>query len=154
MEDLWFRQLMLGDEDTMAYNHAWGGTIDFPQQYWADWYNYWLANTEGKRYYRYVKNEVGDFVGEIAYHYDDELQGYTANVIVYAKYRKQGYGGQALDALCDAAKQRGIDSLYDDIAIDNSAIKLFIQHGFVEQSRTQDKIILKKCFSPNENIEL
>ena len=29
-EDLWFRQKMLGDEETMSYNHAWGGTIPFP----------------------------------------------------------------------------------------------------------------------------
>lgn len=28
-EDLWFRQMMLADEDTMSYNHAWGGTIPF-----------------------------------------------------------------------------------------------------------------------------
>ncbi len=26
-EDLWFRKMMLADEDTMSYNHAWGGTI-------------------------------------------------------------------------------------------------------------------------------
>ena len=26
-EDLWFRQIMLADEDTMAYHRAWGGTI-------------------------------------------------------------------------------------------------------------------------------
>ena len=26
-EDLWFRQTMMADPETMAYNHAWGGTI-------------------------------------------------------------------------------------------------------------------------------
>ena len=29
-EDLWFRQQLMIDEATMSYNHAWGGTIDFP----------------------------------------------------------------------------------------------------------------------------
>ncbi len=31
-EDLWFRQMMLADEDTMSYNHAWGGTIPWSRQ--------------------------------------------------------------------------------------------------------------------------
>ena len=50
-EDLWFRQKMLGDEETMSYNHAWGGTIPFPEENWADWYDYWITNPDGKRYY-------------------------------------------------------------------------------------------------------
>ena len=29
-EDLWFRQKLLADEETMSYNLAWGGTISFP----------------------------------------------------------------------------------------------------------------------------
>ena len=31
LEDLWFRQRMLEDPETMAYNHAWGGTIPWPR---------------------------------------------------------------------------------------------------------------------------
>ena len=33
-EDLWFRQTMMADPETMAYNHAWGGTIPFPEEHW------------------------------------------------------------------------------------------------------------------------
>ena len=69
-EDLWFRQMMLADEDTMSYNHAWGGTIPFGEDKWRGWYDCWIADPDGKRYYRYLKNEDGQFVGEIAYHYD------------------------------------------------------------------------------------
>ena len=29
LEELRFRQSMLGDPETMSYNHAWGGTIPF-----------------------------------------------------------------------------------------------------------------------------
>ena len=46
--------------------------------------------------------------------------------------------------LCSMAKNNGVSILYDDIAIDNPAIKLFLKHGFVEESRTEEKIILKK----------
>ena len=64
-EDLWFRQLMLSDEETMSYNHTWGGIIPWPEREWKDWYDYWIINHEGKRYYRYLMNQDGQFVGEI-----------------------------------------------------------------------------------------
>lgn len=143
-KDLWFRKTMLGDDATMSYNHSWGGTISFPEEDWQDWYDCWLNDNDKTHYYRYVKNEEDTFIGEVAYHFDAELNGYIANVIIYAKYRGKGYGGMALNLLCLAAKENGLSELYDDIAIDNSAIKLFIKNGFVEMTRTNDKVILKK----------
>ncbi|MCR5531058.1 MAG: GNAT family N-acetyltransferase [Lachnospiraceae bacterium] len=143
LEDMWFRESLMADEETMAYNHAWGGTIPFPKEDWAEWYDYWVVNHEGKRYYRYLKDENG-FVGEIAYHYDSEYDGYVANIIIHSKYRGQGYGAQGLTLLCEAAKAAGITELYDDIAIDNTAIKLFLKQGFYECCRTEEIILLKK----------
>ena len=32
IEDLWFKEQMMSDEQTMAYNHAYGGTIPFPKE--------------------------------------------------------------------------------------------------------------------------
>lgn len=144
LDDLWFRQLILSDEKTMSYNHSWGGTLSFPKNRWKSWYDYWVANTDGKRYYRYVINEDKCFVGEIAYHFDIDLQWYLADVIIYNEFRGRGYGGCALDILCSVAKDNGINSLYDDIAVDNPAIKMFIEHGFKEEYRTPDKVFLKK----------
>ena len=143
LKDMWFRESLMADEETMAYNHAWGGTIPFPKEDWAEWYDYWVVNHEGKRYYRYLKDENG-FVGEIAYHYDSEYDGYVANIIIHSKYRGQGYGAQGLTLLCEAAKAAGITELYDDIAIDNTAIKLFLKQGFYECCRTEEIILLKK----------
>lgn len=141
--DLWFRKKMLADEATMSYNRAWGGTIAFPESDWADWYDYWIARPEGKRFYRYLTDE-GRFVGEVAYHYDAELSGFVADVIVYAPERGKGYGRAGLDLLCAAAKENGITELYDDIASDNPAVGLFLRHGFAEAFRTDGKIVLKK----------
>ena len=141
--DLWFRQALLADEETMSYNHAWGGTIAFPEEDWADWYDYWIAHPEGKRFYRYL-SDGGLFVGEIAYHYDAELSGFVADVIVYAPARGKGYGRAGLRLLCAAAKENGITELYDDIASDNPAVGLFLRHGFAEAFRTDGKIVLKK----------
>ena len=142
--DLWFRQAMLADEETMAYNHAWGGTIPWPEERWGDWYAHWVEWPRGKRYYRYVRDEEGRFVGEIAYHFDEEIPGYTANVIIFAPYRHRGCGGEALDLLCAAAKENGVTRLYDDIAADNPAAALFLAHGFREECRTAEKIYLVK----------
>ena len=143
-EDLWFRQRMMEDEETMSYNHAWGGTISFPEDRWSDWYQYWIIEHDGQRYYRYLKNEDDIFVGEIAYHYDPNYDGYMANVIIYSKYRHQGYGREGLRMLCEIAKKNGITTLYDDIALDNPAITLFLKEGFEEEYRTEEIILLKK----------
>ena len=141
--DLWFRKKLLADEATMSYNRAWGGTIAFPESDWTDWYDYWIARPEGKRFYRYLTDE-GRFVGEVAYHYDAELSGFVADVIVYAPERGKGYGRAGLDLLCAAAKENGITELYDDIASDNPAVGLFFRHGFAEAFRADGKIVLKK----------
>ena len=135
---------MMADQETMSYNHAWGGTIPFPKEKWQDWYDHWIVHPEGKRYYRYLKDEQGNFIGEIAYHFDADEQKYLADVIVFAKYRGKGYGGQALDLLCAKCKENGIHQLYDNIAMDNPAIALFLHHGFTEEYRTDQLIYLKK----------
>ena len=143
LEDLWFRQKMLEDDETMSYNAHWGGAVPFPEEDWKDWYDHWVINNEDNRFYRYVKD--GDnFIGEIAYHFDKTYNGYVANVIVYAKYRNRGYGTEALNMLCEAVKESGASVLYDDIAIDNPAISLFLKAGFKEEYRTNEIILLKK----------
>ena len=142
--DLSFRQLMLSDEETMSYNKAWGGTIPWPREEWADWYDWWITNNEGKRYYRLLKDKTGRFVGEIAYHIDRDTGYALANVIIYAPFRRKGFGGEALDLLIRAAKENGISVLYDDIAIDNTAKEMFLKHGFIEEYSTEDKIFIKK----------
>ena len=141
--ELRFRKTMLDDGATMSYNRAWGGAVGFPEEDWADWYDYWIARPEGRRFYRYL-SDAGRFVGEIAYHFDKELSGFIADVIVYAPERGKGYGKAGLRLLCEAAKKNGITELYDDIAADNPAIKLFLNEGFAEAFRVDGKIVLKK----------
>ena len=145
LEDLWFRQKMLADEETMAYNHAWGGVIPFPREKWAGWYEHWLVRHEDKRFYRYLKEgETGVFVGETAYHFDEGRKLWLADVIVAAGYRGKGYGTEGLFLLCRAAAEKGVDVLYDDIAADNPGIGLFLRAGFTEEYRTEEFIMLKK----------
>lgn len=44
LEAMWFRETLVGDEETMAYNKKWGGAIDFPKNKWEDWYARWVAH--------------------------------------------------------------------------------------------------------------
>ncbi len=145
LADLWFRQKFMADEDTMSYNHTWGGTIPFPESSWAGWYDHWLVHHENRRFYRYLKDpETGAFVGETAYHYDEERKIFLADVIVAFPYRGRGYGREGLRLLCETAGSKGVDVLRDDIAIDNPAIRLFLKAGFTEEYRTNEIIMLKK----------
>ncbi len=144
LEDLWFREEFMADPATMEYNHAWGGTIPFPKEKWEGWYNDWVVNDDGKCFYRYLKNTDGEFVGEVAYHIDSKHNMCMADVIIASKYRGRGYGKAGLLLLCEQAKDNGMDSIYDNIAIDNTAVRLFIECGFTEEYRTEEIIMLKK----------
>ncbi len=143
-EDLWFKKTMMEDEETMSYNHTWGGTVPFPKKKWQGWYDHWIVNHENRRFYRYLKNEEGEPVGEIAYRFDDILRGFVTDVIIHAKYRGRGYGSEGLDMLCQSAKENGIEILFDDIAIDNPSVKMFLRHGFTEETRTEQIVLVKK----------
>lgn len=143
IDDLWFKQSMMSDELTMSYNREFGGTISFPKSKWESWYQKWLSD-DSKYYYRYLVDEKAEFIGEIAYHYDDESCVYLADVLIHAKYRNIGYGGIALDLLCDIAKENGISVLYDELWNDNPAISLFLKHGFIIDKEKERTVILKK----------
>lgn len=145
LEELSYLEALLGDEETMAYNEEWGGTIEFPQSMWDAWYEYWIENHDDERFYRYLQNEeTGEFVGEVAYHYDDEVKVFLADVKVHAKHRSKGFGQEGLNLLCEEAKKNGIKELYDEIAIDNQGINLFLKNGFEEEYRTEYSIVVKK----------
>ena len=51
--DLWFKQQMLSDEATMAYNRAWGGTLPFPEDRWAAWHSKWVGAPASERRWPY-----------------------------------------------------------------------------------------------------
>ena len=144
LEDLWFRQAMMADPETMSYNNAWGGTIPFPRENWEEWYDYWVINPKN-RFYRYITTgESRSFVGEAAYHYDNDLNIYLADIIISARSRRHGYGKAGLEMLCEAAQKEKIPELYDNIAINNPGINLFLQCGFQEEYRTEDIVMVKK----------
>lgn len=143
LADLWFKETMLRDEKTMSYNHAYGGTIAFPREKWALWHKKWITEHEGKRFYRYLA-EGDTFIGEVAYRFDEESRRWLADVLIHAPHRGKGYGRKALLLLCEAARKNGIETLCDEIAIDNPSAALFLSCGFEEVLRTEEYILVKK----------
>ena len=145
LEELSIRSRLLSDPETMQYNHAYGGTIDFPRERWADWYARWLEGRMGAHFYRYLcHEESGAFVGEAAYHYDGAFGEYLCDVLVSAQYRGRGFGRQGLELLCEAARENGIKRLADNIAVDNPAAELFQRCGFRERLRNGEYILMEK----------
>lgn len=146
INELGFRESLLADEETMFYNRAWGGTIPFPKAEWGEWYPCWLEDSVFQRYYRYLYDaDSENFVGEAAYHYDEERKIHICDVIVLAKYRNRGFGSTGIRLLCDAAKENGISVLYDDIAADNPSYKLFLKNGFEIDYQDNTVVMVKKA---------
>lgn len=65
-------------------------------------------------------------------------------MIIYAPYRGKGYGHEGLTLLCEYAKNNGVMELYDDIAIDNPSINLFLKCEFKEVLRTDEYVLVRK----------
>lgn len=145
LEQLSFRQELLRDKETMAYNDKWGGTIDFPKEQWEGWYKDWILADSKDKLYRYLfETEKQCFVGEAAYHFSKSDNAYIVNIIVHSRFRGKGYGNEALKQLCDYAKKTGIEELCDTIALDNPSIKLFLKNGFNEILRNDEHIKVRK----------
>ena len=144
LEDLWFRESMMADIETMSYNDAWGGTIPFPKEDWEEWYTLWVRNSGQERYYRYLKDDANKvFVGETSYHFDKLRNIYICDVIIKAEFRKQGFGTQGIQLLCEAAKANGVEVLYDDIAADNPSAHLFLKNGFSIEFQNDEILMVK-----------
>lgn len=139
-EDLWYRKHLLSDEQTMTYNHNYGGTINFDEDRWQSWYDKWINTND--YFYAYLVNERNEFIGEISYRLDYDK--YICSIIIESKYRHNGYGKLGLDLLCEIAKSNNIDCLYDDIANDNSSINLFLNNGFKIEYTTSQITMVKK----------
>ena len=139
IHNLHFRSELLNDEDTMSYNHAYGGTIEFTYDKYEEWLNKW--NNSNNRYYRLIfDDEI--FVGEEAYYSDNGR--YLVSIIIYSKYRNKGYGTAVLNNIIETAKRNNIKELYDDIAADNSSINLFLNNGFEIIEKSKDIIRVRK----------
>ena len=135
IEDLWFRQLVMSDPQSMSYNagydvsydgyHYDTGCIDFPKSNWESWHKEKIEN--GKIFFAYiVDNETKDFVGYLNYHKDSEGK-YQMGIVIHSLHQGKGYMRPALLKLIETAKKNGIDTLCDSVPKSRErALKVFL----------------------------
>lgn len=118
-EDLWFREKMLSDSETMSYNagykpiyegyHYESGCIDFPKEKWETWHKEKMS----KMLYYYIKDlETSEFVGEVSCRVNEKIG--NIGVIIFSSYRGKGYMKPAILQLIEKAKEKGLAILIDE----------------------------------------
>lgn len=139
LEDYWFEELMESDPDTMEYNagydvsyygyHYDTGCIDFPKDRWIITYE---KRIKENRYFAYIKDtQLDEYVGYVNYQYIKDEDRYDCGVVVYSKFRGNGYAKAGLQLLCEQARKNGIKELYDNFEIDRGhTLSLFESVGF------------------------
>lgn len=154
-EELYFRQKILGQPDTMSYNKGYKlrfdnydnetGCIDFGKEYWSDWYSRWVSN-EPERYYAYLTGiESNNYVGEVSFRYDKNIDYHCIGIVIEAKYREKGYCSEGLIRLAEKAfVDFNIDKLRNDIPLERkAAIAGHKKAGFKEIEVIDGKCILE-----------
>lgn len=145
--ELWYRQKIMHDPDTMSYNKGYDmdfdgydketGCIDFPERKWADWYDYFVGN-EPECFYAYIVNDSeGDFVGEVNVHKSRDNNWYEMGIVLEAKYRGKGYADKALWLLLQHTfEDMNAEAVHNDFE-DNrvAALKAHLSVGFTEYRR-------------------
>ena len=112
-QELWFRQKLLADPETMSYNKGCGldmptyhndtGCIDFPEEAWADWYARWV-NKGRERFYAYLREaESGKFAGEVSLFQTEGPGVYEMGIVLHSACRGKGYSREGIHLLLNHA---------------------------------------------------
>lgn len=124
-EELWYRQKIMQDPDTMCYNKGYDlnfhgydkltGCIAFPEKEWAHWYSYFIGQ-EPVRFYAYIVRESdGEFIGEVNVHINENDDWYHMGIVLEAKYRGKGYSVIALQLLLQHVFEKmGAEAVHND----------------------------------------
>ena len=144
-----FRQTLMADPATMAYNAPWfppDGTIPFPEEAWDAFLTAWQGR-EPEAFLGFLENEGGMLVGEVNWH----DYGRAMGIVIKAEHRGRGYGGQGLALL----KQRAfahpeIPYLENNFeSARDHALALHLRAGFIPTGRDLDGYLVLRCMNPN-----
>lgn len=143
-EELWYRQKIMQDPDTMSYNKGYDmdfegydkttGCISFPEWEWADWYAYFIGQ-EPLRFYAYiVRKSDGAFIGEVNVHRNPNASWYEMGIVLEAKYREKGYAATSLWLLLrHAFEEMNADAVRNDFEEERSAaVQAHLSAGFTK----------------------
>ncbi len=152
--DLWYRQQLLNDAATMDYNkgydlnfrgyHKDNGCIDFPQEQWKDWYN-WFIGQEPKRFYAYIMRlRDGGFIGEVNVRKSDTAPWHEMGIVLEAEFRGQGYAVEALNLLLKYAfVNLNAGAVHNRFEMNRTAaVRTHLAAGFKEYNKENGNIEL------------
>lgn len=143
-EELWYRQKIMQDPVTMNYNRGYElnftgydketGCIAFPEQEWADWYEYFVGK-EPLRFYAYIVRETdGAFIGEVNVHKNKDVPWHDMGIVLEGKFRGKGYAEPALWLLLQYAFEKmDAYAVHNDFeAGRDAAVRTHLAVGFTE----------------------
>ena len=152
--DLLYRQQLLNDAATKDYNkgydldfrgyHKDSGCIDFPEEQWKNWYD-WFIGQEPERFYAYItRSHDGKFIGEVNIHKSDTAPWHEMGIVLDAKFRGQGYAVEALKLLLECAfVNLNVDAVHNSFEVNRTAaVRTHLAAGFKEYNKENDNIEL------------
>jgi len=100
-----------------------------PQFYYRDTLQRWIQNPNGILLVAKAEGKLAGF--RIADYNPDSRDGHLHVTVVKEEYRRQGVGGQLLDATLTELEKLGCNHVYCEVEEDNEATLAFFQkHGF------------------------
>lgn len=143
--ELDFRQQMLADAATMAYNAPWfppDGRVDFPKSRWPEWYARWIGK-EPERFCAYLqRKQDGTFVGEVCWHRMPDAEEWEIGIVVLARYRCRGYGQKGLSLLLERAFLKNtIPRLRNTFEPSRTAARRVHQKAGFTETRSSDGLL-------------
>ena len=138
LDDYWYEQKLLNDFETMYYNAGYEsdleeynystGCLSFEP---SEWKNKYESRQASGMYIAYLKDEEGNFVGYVSYHYDKSKDIYVCGILIHSKERDKGYAKKGIKLLLDVARENGIKELYSCFEDRRGNINnIFLDNGF------------------------
>ncbi len=142
LEELWYRQQILSDPETMSYNRGYQlnfkgyhndtGCIDFPKDRWEPWYHAFVKGRPN-RFYAYISSsEKNTFLGEVNAHKSEHGDWYDMGVVIESKFRGNGYSVEAIQLLIkevfETLPAKAIHNEFEKERV--AAIKAHLSAGF------------------------
>jgi RimJ/RimL family protein N-acetyltransferase len=140
-KELKYTKELWEDEETMAFNKRFGGIVLFPVSKWQAFHDTYL--TENPNYiYFHIYNLDSVMVGEVSARYDEDEHGYLLNIKVFAKYRGNHHGYDALYVFIEYLfDDIGATQILDNIASENVGARQLLERIGFDQDRMDNDVI-------------
>lgn len=121
-----------------------GGTVTLPEQRKKDWYAKMVKPTDGKNFYCLIYNKQNKPVGEVSFHRFNQIKkSAELNIKVQNKYRRKGYGKEALKLLLEYYFNEFGGEVITDEVINIKGQRALAKFGFEIISKSEYRVSFK-----------